>query len=173
MYRYTLAGGGRDGPVRRQDFTLLFIPCRAMTHGNPRVSQIDGGGGGTSPSEGAKARATRGTVRSNLRINQPPAPSSEGPTARSEMVEAAGVEPASETPSSHEIRRLPGDPPAGVDLSFQICQPRDVHHTGVTRPTLLCWRIQNVSGWGRITFPTGHWGSRSPQTSSLRLLPGR
>jgi hypothetical protein len=26
------------------------------------------------------------------------------------MVEAAGVEPASETPSSHEIRRLPGTP---------------------------------------------------------------
>jgi len=87
------------------------------------------------------------------------------------MVEAAGVEPASETPSSHEIRRLPSDPPAGVVLSFQISQPRDVHHPGVTRQTLLCWRIQNVFERGESLSLSNTGAHEVPRLPHLGYCP--
>ena len=57
------------------------------------MQQKIGEAAGVSQSETGESPSEARNVRSNLRIDQPPAPASGGPQASSEMVEAAGVLP--------------------------------------------------------------------------------
>ncbi len=89
------------------------------------------------------------------------------------MVEAAGVEPASETPWSHEIRRLPvTHRRVSWGLSPSVNPKVNTTNASWDQPT-FAGGSKNVLGRGRISFPIEHWGSRSPQTLLFRQQPGQ
>ncbi len=106
------------------------------------------------------------------------------------MVEAAGVsqsemgespskardrtvEPASEMPKSHEIRRLPvTHRRVSCGLSLTVNPKMFTTYASWSQPTYAAG-FKNVREEVRISSLYEHWGSRSPQTSSLRLLPER